>query len=75
VAFAVVTGSAIAARAGSPAVRALARGYPPLVALLVTATGNHYVLDSVGGAMLGAAASRLARGRAVDKRTVAATGV
>ena len=59
VAFAVVTGSAIAARAESRVVRAVARGYPPLVALVVTATGNHYVLDSVAGAALGIAARRL----------------
>lgn len=58
VAFAVVTGSAIAARAGSRATRAAACGYAPLVALVVTATGNHYLLDSVAGAALGAAARR-----------------
>lgn len=59
VAFAVVTGSAIADRTGSRAARAVARGYAPLVALVVTATGNHYVLDSVAGAALGMAARRL----------------
>jgi hypothetical protein len=61
VAYAVVTGSAIAARTRSRTVRAVARGYAPLVALVVTATGNHYVLDSVAGAALGAAARGLAR--------------
>jgi hypothetical protein len=59
VAFAVVTGSAIAAHAGSPALRAVAHGYAPLVALVVTATGNHYVLDSIAGAALGIVARRL----------------
>lgn len=59
VAFAVVTGSAIAARTQSPVVRAVAYGYAPLVALVVTATGNHYVLDSIAGAALGIAARRL----------------
>jgi len=59
VAFAVVTGSAIAARAESRVVRTVAHGYAPLVALVVTATGNHYVLDSVAGAALGIAARRL----------------
>jgi len=59
VAFAVVTGSAIAARTHSRAAKAAAYGYAPLVALVVTATGNHYVLDSVAGAALGAAARRL----------------
>jgi hypothetical protein len=29
------------------------------VALVVTATGNHYVLDSIAGAALGIAARRL----------------
>jgi hypothetical protein len=56
VAFAVVTGSEIAERAGSLPVKALARGYAPLVALVVAVTGNHYVLDAVAGAALGAAA-------------------
>jgi PAP2 superfamily len=56
VAFAVVTGSEIAERAGSLPVKALARGYAPLVALVVAGTGNHYVLDAVAGAALGAAA-------------------
>jgi hypothetical protein len=59
VAFAVVTGSAIASRSELPLVRAAAGGYAPLVALVVTATGNHYVLDSVAGAALGLAARRL----------------
>lgn len=56
VAFAVVTGAEIAGRSGSPAVRAMARGYAPLVALVVAGTGNHYVLDAVAGTGLGAAA-------------------
>ena len=55
VAFAVVTGAEIAARSGSPAVRWAARGYAPLVAVVVAGTGNHYVLDAVAGAALGAA--------------------
>ena len=56
VAVAVVTGAEIAERAGSLPVKALARGYAPLVALVVAGTGNHYVLDAVAGAALGAAA-------------------
>jgi hypothetical protein len=56
VAFAVVTGAAIAKRADSRAVKAAACAYPPLVSLVVAATGNHYVLDAVGGAALGVAA-------------------
>ena len=60
VAFAVLTAAGIAESARSRAVRAAAYAYPPLVALIVSATGNHYVLDALGGAALGATAKRLA---------------
>jgi hypothetical protein len=60
VAFATVTGAAIAERAGSPALRAAGYAYAPLVSVVVAGTGNHYVLDCVSGAALGAAARRLA---------------
>jgi PAP2 superfamily protein len=59
VAYAVVTRGAIADRMRSRPVRALARGYAPLVSLVVVATGNHYVLDCIAGAALGAAARRV----------------
>ena len=59
VALAVVTGAEIAERSGSVAVRTAARAYAPLVATVVAGTGNHYVLDAVAGAALGAAARRL----------------
>jgi len=59
VAFAVVTGAEIAERASSPVVRCVARGYAPLVATVVAGTGNHFVLDAVVGAALGAVAKRL----------------
>ena len=62
VAFAVVTGAEFAQRSGSGAVRTLARGYAPLVATVVAGTGNHYVLDAVAGAALGAVARRIANG-------------
>ncbi len=58
VAFAVVTGAELAARADSRLGKAVARSYAPLVALVVAGTGNHYVLDAVAGAALGAAARR-----------------
>jgi hypothetical protein len=58
----VITAAGIAATSQSPVVRAVAPAYPPLVALVVFVTANHYVLDAVGGAILGAAALRLARG-------------
>lgn len=60
VAFAVLTGAAIAERAGSSAAKAAALAYAPLVSLVVVATGNHYVLDAVAGGALGAAARSVA---------------
>ena len=59
VAFAVVTGAEIAARSDSRVVGLLARSYAPAVATVVAGTGNHYVLDAVAGAGLGAVARRL----------------
>lgn len=61
VAYAVVTAAGIGATSESAALRALAPAYPPLVALVVFVTANHYVLDAVAGATLGAVALRLAR--------------
>ena len=60
VAFAVITGAAIAERAESRVARGAGYAYAPLVALVVAGTGNHYVLDAVGGAALGVAARRVA---------------
>jgi hypothetical protein len=56
VAFATVTGEAIAASTGSRVGSAAARAYPLLVTLVVAGTGNHYVLDAVAGAAIGRAA-------------------
>jgi PAP2 superfamily len=61
VAFAVVTGEGLAARAGGPVTRTAWRGYAPLVAIVVLATGNHFVVDVAAGAVLGVLARRLAR--------------
>jgi hypothetical protein len=61
VAFAVVTGSALAERAAGPLRRALWRGYAPAVAAVVVATGNHFVADVAAGAALGRAARSLRR--------------
>jgi hypothetical protein len=58
VAFAVVTGAEIASRSESVLARSAARAYAPLVATVVAGTGNHYVLDAVAGAALGAIARR-----------------
>jgi PAP2 superfamily protein len=62
-AFAVVTSAAVLADARSPAVRAAARAYPGAVALLVFATANHFVVDAIAGAALGAAGLRLGRSK------------
>ena len=62
VAYAVVTASGIAATAGNRWARRAAPAYPPLVALVVFATANHYLLDALAGGILAAAALRLARG-------------
>ncbi|HEY1316750.1 MAG TPA: phosphatase PAP2 family protein [Gaiella sp.] len=60
VAFATVTACAAAERSSSRAAAVGAFTYPSFVAAVVTATGNHFVLDSVGGAALGVLAWRLA---------------
>jgi hypothetical protein len=61
VTYAVVTAAGIVETSSSATARALAPAYPPLVALVVFATANHYVLDAVAGATLGLIALRLAR--------------
>jgi membrane-associated phospholipid phosphatase len=58
--FAVVTSSLLVERSRGTPGRAAARLYPPLVAIVVVATGNHFVLDVLAGAGLGALAWRLA---------------
>ncbi len=60
VAFAVITGAAIAERSGSGVVKCAAGAYAPLVALVVAGTGNHYVVDALAGAALGVAARAVA---------------
>ncbi len=61
VAFAVVTAAGLAETSRSGLVRRAAPAYPPLVAFTVFATANHYVLDGVAGAALGALGLRAAR--------------
>jgi hypothetical protein len=61
VAYAVVTAAGIADASASPTLRRLAPVYPPLVAAVVFVTANHYVLDAVAGAAVGALGLRLAR--------------
>ena len=56
VAFAVVTGFGMARFARSPLMRAVGTVYPAAVAAVVVATGNHYTLDVIAGAALGALA-------------------
>ncbi len=60
VAFAVVTGTGLAARAGGPLRRAAWHGYAPLVAIVVLATGNHLLVDVAAGTSLGLLARSLA---------------
>jgi hypothetical protein len=59
VAFAVVTASTMASRTTRPAGKALAYAYPGVVSVVVAGTGNHYTLDAVAGAALGAVATRM----------------
>ena len=56
VAFAVVTGLGMARYARNPLVRVTGAVYPAAIALVVVASGNHYTLDVIAGAALGAAA-------------------
>lgn len=58
--FAVVTAGLMGDRASTLSGRLAAHAYPPIVALVVIATGNHFVLDAVAGAALGVVARRLA---------------
>lgn len=60
VAFASVTGAALAESAGSRVGSAAAHAYPLLVTLVVAGTGNHYVLDALVGMAIGRAAWSLA---------------
>jgi hypothetical protein len=50
----------MASRTERPAAKAAAYAYPGLVSLVVAGTGNHYTLDALAGAALGAAARRAA---------------
>jgi hypothetical protein len=61
VAYAAVTAAGIARTAQSPLARTLVPAYPPLVALVVFATANHYVLDAVAGGAVAGVALRIAR--------------
>ena len=61
VAYAVVTATGIVETSESPLARALAPAYPPLVAVVVFVTANHYVLDAVAGGALALAVLRAAR--------------
>lgn len=59
--YAVVTAAGISETSRSAVARGLAPAYPPLVAAVIFATANHYVLDAIAGTALGLAALRLAR--------------
>jgi hypothetical protein len=59
--YAVITATGIAETTRSPLLRVLAPAYPPAVAFVIFSTANHYVLDALAGAALGALGLRLAR--------------
>lgn len=59
-AYAILTAAGMARTARSRVVRALAPAYAPGIAVVVVGTANHFVLDVVAGAALGAGALRLA---------------
>ncbi len=61
VSFAVVSGLGLAAGKRSRLARLAWRSYPVGVTGVVVATGNHFVLDTVAGAALGALARALTR--------------
>jgi len=56
VAFAVLTGTGLASRAGGSLARVAWSGYAPFVAIVVVVTGNHFVADVAAGTALGLAA-------------------
>jgi hypothetical protein len=61
VGFAMVTGIGLAHRATSRRSRLAWTAYPGLVAVVVIATANHFVVDVIAGAVVGALARRFAR--------------
>ena len=61
VTIAVVTANGMEATSASRGVRAFAPLYPPLVTAVVLLTANHYVVDAVGGTILGRLALRVTR--------------
>jgi PAP2 superfamily len=61
VTIAVVTAAGIRETSSRPWAHALARAYPSGVAAVVLLTANHYVLDALGGAVLGRGALRAAQ--------------
>jgi len=61
VTIAEVTAAGIRESARSPAMRALAPLYPPLVSVVVLLTANHYVVDALAGSALGRGSVVIAR--------------
>lgn len=59
-AFAVVTGWGLARQSRTPVGRAGWRAYPGVVAIVVMATANHFVVDVMAGAAVGALARKVA---------------
>lgn len=61
VTFAIVTGLGMAQTSPRAWVRTVGKLYTPIVAFIVFATGNHYIVDGVLGAAIGTISLRLAR--------------
>lgn len=68
IAYAVVTAAGIRQTSRSRTLRRLAPAYPPVVALVVLSTANHYVLDVIAGALLGKLGLRLAQKLEIEVR-------
>jgi hypothetical protein len=68
VGFAFAIGIALAAALRTPALRALALLWGPLVLLTVVATGNHFVFDAVAGLVLTAVGYAVSRAAATVRR-------
>jgi hypothetical protein len=70
--YALIVGLGLLRLARTSAVRAAALAYPVLVLLIIVATGNHFVLDAAGGALVAGIAFAAARSITPSARHVEA---
>jgi PAP2 superfamily protein len=72
IAYAVIVGASLVRYGSRRAMRIVGALYPPLVLLVIVATGNHFVLDAAAGAAVAVAglagAAALDRGRRAQRR-------